>query len=610
MAVYAFEVMSQGQASGFVASDGLVIANTSAGAGASTLVTFSASGVTLSLAGRTLNFGTAFTDQVRSLRPAGEPGLIVGTPRNDVITGYGKASDPFDQIGDVLHGNSGDDILNGGFGLDTLSGGEGADVFVFGLGQGVDVVTDFQAGDRLAFFGGLPGADDYAELSFATEAAAALYAQTEIQAGRLNFVVAQVGANLIVSVDSLGRNNTANRIILQNTTLDAIDRQSFADASKVVTSLSPSPPPPVNAPPPLTLAATPTPAPIAPGPPPVSGDISAYGDIRGSMDLIHFGHLQGAQVIEATSVVYTLRQPDVSLRMGGTLHYSNGTQLARGQVGFFELSTTRGGEFSTLLRVTELGFEVTAFSYWVEQDANPEALKTILAGDDSLAGSAGADLFRTYAGRDTILGNGGRDTVFAGLGDDVIRAHDVAGAPSGDTYLRGEEGNDWIGGGSGFDDANGNQGNDTITTGAGDDYCVGGKDDDLLFGDAGQDFVYGNLGNDTCEGGDGNDVIRGGQDNDVVRGGAGDDFVSGDKGSDTMTGGTGADIFHTFGDAGRDLVTDFNFAEGDRVQLDPGTRYTVLQVGNDIEISMEGGGKMILVGVPLLSLSFTWIFGA
>jgi serralysin len=137
---------------------------------------------------------------------------------------------------------------------------------------------------------------------------------------------------------------------------------------------------------------------------------------------------------------------------------------------------------------------------------------------------------------------------------------------------------------------------------------VGGKDNDLLFGDAGSDLVYGNLGNDTCEGGDGNDIVRGGQDQDILRAGAGDDYVSGDKGDDTVSGGAGADDFHSFGDAGLDRVLDFNRGEGDRIRLDLGTTYTVSQVGADTVIDMTGGGKVVLVGVSMSSLSGDWIF--
>jgi serralysin len=55
---------------------------------------------------------------------------------------------------------------------------------------------------------------------------------------------------------------------------------------------------------------------------------------------------------------------------------------------------------------------------------------------------------------------------------------------------------------------------------------------------------------------------------------------------------------------------DFSIAEGDRVMLDPGTTYTVAQVGADTVISMGGGGQVILAGITMTSLSGTWIFGA
>ena len=42
--------------------------------------------------------------------------------------------------------------------------------------------------------------------------------------------------------------------------------------------------------------------------------------------------------------------------------------------------------------------------------------------------------------------------------------------------------------------------------------------------------------------------------------------------------------------------------------LDPGTVYTVSQVGADTVIDMGGGTEMILVGVTLSSLKDGWIF--
>jgi serralysin len=208
------------------------------------------------------------------------------------------------------------------------------------------------------------------------------------------------------------------------------------------------------------------------------------------------------------------------------------------------------------------------------------------------------------SGSDRINGNSAANSIFGGLGNDSINGGD------GMNFLRGEEGDDTIVGGAHFDDLHGNQGNDTLRGGGGGDWVVGGKDNDLLFGDDGHDVVLGNLGADTLEGGDGDDVVRGGQGDDVVRGNNGADFVSGDRGNDTLTGGAGADIFHTFDGAGLDRVTDFNAAEGDRVNVLAGHQYSVAQQGADVVITVTGaeGGQMILANVQLSTLPGGWIF--
>jgi Ca2+-binding RTX toxin-like protein len=192
------------------------------------------------------------------------------------------------------------------------------------------------------------------------------------------------------------------------------------------------------------------------------------------------------------------------------------------------------------------------------------------------------------------------------LGDGADLYDGRAGTETG--LLQGGLGNDTELGGAGFDNLQGNQGDDSLSGAAGDDYVVGGKDNDSLFGDGGNDIVWGNLGNDTLDGGDGADQVRGGQGDDVVNGGPGDDFVSGDRGNDTITGGAGADLFHGSQDAGIDRVLDFHVAEGDRVMLDPGTTYTMSQVGADTVLDMGGGSQMILVGVSMSSLTASSIF--
>lgn len=225
---------------------------------------------------------------------------------------------------------------------------------------------------------------------------------------------------------------------------------------------------------------------------------------------------------------------------------------------------------------------------------------------ENAIGGSGQDTIFGNALDNDLRGNAGTDNIFGGVGNDTID-----GGP-GASYLRGEEGADSLVGGDGFDDINGNQGADTASGGPGDDWVVGGKDNDRLAGDDGADLVYGNLGDDTCDGGAGDDVVRGGQGADTLSGGDGNDFISGDRGDDTMTGGAGADNFHSSAGAGIDRVLDFNLAEGDRVQLDPGTTYSAAQVGADTVITMGGvsSDQVILVGVQLSTLTPGWIFGA
>lgn len=221
--------------------------------------------------------------------------------------------------------------------------------------------------------------------------------------------------------------------------------------------------------------------------------------------------------------------------------------------------------------------------------------------DDWIFGGAGDDTLMDYYG---VWGGSARESIFGGEGNDVIYV------ASSSYVLRGDEGDDTITGGSQFDDIHGNTGADVIDGRDGDDWTVGGKDNDRLNGGYGNDIVYGNLGDDWCDGDNGNDLIRGGQGNDVVTGDYGNDWLSGDRGDDTINGNEGADIFHGSQDIGLDRIRDFSQVQGDRVQLDPGTQYTVYQSGADTVIDMGGGHRMVLEGVTLATLKGDWLFGA
>ncbi len=79
------------------------------------------------------------------------------------------------------------------------------------------------------------------------------------------------------------------------------------------------------------------------------------------------------------------------------------------------------------------------------------------------------------------------------------------------------------------------------------------------------------------DGGDGNDILDashtytditalGGAGNDSLTGGSGNDLITGGDGNDTLVGGFGADTF-VVGFNGIDTIADFNFSEGDIIQV-------------------------------------------
>lgn len=307
---------------------------------------------------------------------------------------------------------------------------------------------------------------------------------------------------------------------------------------------------------------------------------------------------------DAQSISVVFRGPtQIQYVMAGnkSLYTINGSQLdaPQGVVTSFGHTFDYGDRFNpnvaTIYSFTDFTTPAPAFLTAYEQQDPVALTRLVLAGADSLTGAGGNDYLWGLTGDDSIQGGAGNDTL---------------GGDEGRDWVRGGPGSDFIHGGARFDDLHGNEGDDTVSGRDDDDWVVGGKDQDLLFGDGGDDIVYGNLGNDTCDGGDGADIVRGGQGNDSIAGGAGGDFIAGDLGADTLSGGAGADIFHTHATAGLDRVTDFNAAEGDRVNLLPGTSYSLSQRGADTIIDMADGNQMVLVNVALTTLPAGWIFGA
>ncbi|USQ97609.1 hypothetical protein [Caulobacter sp. RL271] len=228
------------------------------------------------------------------------------------------------------------------------------------------------------------------------------------------------------------------------------------------------------------------------------------------------------------------------------------------------------------------------------------------ASADTWIGGADADIYFGFGGDDVISGQGGADQLSGGAGNDTLNGGagaDVLLGEAGDDTLNGDDGDDVLSGGQGGDTLNGGAGNDTLFAGQ---MGFNGYADSLgsvnrLNGGDGDDKLYASSGKDILDGGAGNDLltVAYGEEipGDIFNGGDGDDEINasnvtmdGGAGADRLwiktgniiTGGAGADMFYaryndfwTWGQYGFSTITDFNAAEGDRIDLGAVTDYTI-----------------------------------
>ncbi|WP_229800414.1 type I secretion C-terminal target domain-containing protein [Vogesella alkaliphila] len=192
---------------------------------------------------------------------------------------------------------------------------------------------------------------------------------------------------------------------------------------------------------------------------------------------------------------------------------------------------------------------------------------------------ASAQMVQTGSTNQVIDSKGGNDYVEGGAGNDIIYLGDsgsetIAGhAPAQADVLK--MGLMTIGGlGELVTDASDNSlstaartyDHTANTSGiAWADLAHGGSGNDVIHGQAGVDLVYGGSGDDTLLGGGGDDGLRGGAGNDLLIGGQGNDVLRGDIGTDIFKWQLGDQ--GTAGTPARDVVMDFNVAEGDQLDL-------------------------------------------
>jgi Ca2+-binding RTX toxin-like protein len=109
---------------------------------------------------------------------------------------------------------------------------------------------------------------------------------------------------------------------------------------------------------------------------------------------------------------------------------------------------------------------------------------------------------------------------------------------------------------------------------------------DAVWGEAHN--VRGSSGGDKYLGTKFDDVVRGLKGNDVLKGRGGDDKIAGGLGADKMVGGAGADtfIFGSVREARRDVIRDFDVADGDQIKL----------TGIDADTGVNGSQDFAFIG--------------
>lgn len=171
----------------------------------------------------------------------------------------------------------------------------------------------------------------------------------------------------------------------------------------------------------------------------------------------------------------------------------------------------------------------------------------------------------------------------SGLVQDITPGRENIGA-----FYLGEQVADLISGRNGGDHVEGFAGIDTI---------AGGFGADTLYGNQNADLIYGNQDNDT---------LHGGQDNDTIYGGKGDDAIYGGRGDDTLAGNLGADRFIFQASSGSDAIIDYDFSQGDRLDLQ-GQAYVTRDTTEGVVLDLSGGGIVLLAGLHGSAFSSTFI---
>lgn len=455
--------------------------------------------------------------------------FVRGTSRADVMTGTALA-DRLDGAGgdDLIMGLGGNDYLIGGSGNDTLIGGAGADTLVGGVGNDV---YEVDAADRI--IESANGGIDTVRARHSLTLGAHLENLQLLGTSALNGTGNDL-ANLMTG------NNAANRLSGRggNDTLLGLggnDTLLGGDGADLLSGGS--------------------------GDDELSGGLGA-DTLDGGTGADRMAGGRGNDLY----IVDNLR--DQVIEFAG-----EGIDTVRSSV-----SLTLGAHVEHLVLTGSMALSGTGNALANRITGN--------AGNNVLSGGMGADTLEGGAGNDRLFGGMGADLLIGGTGADTLDggqgADRIIGGSGGDVYIVDNPQDQVVElAGGGIDTVRASVSfalsahvEHLVLTGTGAINGTGNATANRITGNAANNVLSGGKGADTLEGGAGNDRLLGGMGNDRLFGGMGADRLNGGLGVDVMTGGLGADVFvftaaadSRPGAGQRDLITDFNRGQGDRIDL-------------------------------------------
>ena len=346
------------------------------------------------------------------------------------------------------------------------------------------------------------------------------------------------------------------------------------------------------------------------------GDDHYYVDNAG--DIVTEAANAGNDEVISSAVSYTLSANVENLTLG----------MSRGSV-----ATAVDGTGNTLANV-------------ITGNANANTLSG-LEGNDTLNGFDGNDVLNGGAGKDIMAGGNGNDTYWVADRGDVVTELAGQGTDTVMTWIDynlGANVENLIMRGTSSINGQGNELNNTLTGNAANNTLSGLAGDDILDGKAGADIMNGGQGNDTFYVDNIHDVIgeyaNAGTDTviasvtyslaginaenltltgsanldatgnslvNVLVGNNGNNVLDGGYGNDTLTGGHGADTFVFGTGSGKDTITDYSAAEGDKINVHAYAGHAsavITQHGADTIITLGSGTEITVLNTHATDAAF------